>query len=420
MEQSKKSAAENPRAVGFAAVCQQVRSALEPTRTHCVSLHDAGGDVLWMSEGSMGPDEHSAVHEAAAAFRSAQSPPIRAYDLGDARTAVIIRCVGAQRATLGMVMLVIDSRGFQKNPAALSKIITPGMQRAVAEFTKLQIAASTLPAAPALPKRIEPPVNAELDRLNAALRRSPIALHVQRLVPLAKGSKLRRYEVLLRSKVDAPGQAAPQDMLKTAVQHGLGSMIDRRVLTELIGWLIRNRDVWTDQRASFSVNLTTTALHDEHFVKFVELCMTKASLPQGLVSFEVDAPTAHKMKKMMPAIAAALQKVGCPLVLDDFDLRAECFELLRVPGVSLLKLAPSVTAKLRTDKISQASITAVAQMARVLGIHTVAKRTESPAEQEWLTALGVDFVQSNAFSPPVAIERLAAQASSPKTTPVPA
>jgi EAL domain-containing protein (putative c-di-GMP-specific phosphodiesterase class I) len=36
----------------------------------------------------------------------------------------------------------------------------------------------------------------------------------------------------------------------------------------------------------------------------------------------------------------------------------------------------------------------------------VAKRTETPAEQEWLTALGVDFVQSNGAAPAVAIDTL--------------
>ncbi len=108
----------------------------------------------------------------------------------------------------------------------------------------------------------------------------------------------------------------------------------------------------------------------------------------------------------MNDVALALNRIGCPLILDDFNLRTECFELLRLPGVRLLKLSHTVTLQLRTDKIAQASITAVAQMARVLGIHTVAKRTESAAEQEWLTALGVDFVQSNAFSPPVSIDSL--------------
>jgi EAL domain-containing protein (putative c-di-GMP-specific phosphodiesterase class I) len=71
---------------------------------------------------------------------------------------------------------------------------------------------------------------------------------------------------------------------------------------------------------------------------------------------------------------------------------------------------------MRTDKVSQASITALVQMSRVLGLHTVAKRTESAAEQEWLTALGVDFIQSNALSPPVTIESLAKPPTA-RTTP---
>jgi EAL domain-containing protein (putative c-di-GMP-specific phosphodiesterase class I) len=61
---------------------------------------------------------------------------------------------------------------------------------------------------------------------------------------------------------------------------------------------------------------------------------------------------------------------------------------------------------MRTDKVSQAAISAVVQMSRVLGMHTVAKHTDTAAEQEWLTALGVDFVQSNAISPAVSIDSL--------------
>jgi len=254
-------------------------------------------------------------------------------------------------------------------------------------------------------KRPQPAVTPEIDRLNAALRRSPIALHVQRLVPLIKGSQLTRYEVLLRTDADG-AQSAPQAMLKAAVDAGLGSMIDRRVLTQLIGWLIRHPDVWKSNSVMFSVNLTTTAIHDEHFIKFVGLCLEKASLPKGMIAFEVDSPHAVKLSNKMAEVAAALNRLGCPLILDDFSLQTECFALLRLPGVRYIKLAPEVTAKMRTDKLSQAAITAVVQMARVLGMHTVAKRTESAAEQEWLTALGVDFIQSHALAPPVAIESL--------------
>jgi EAL domain-containing protein (putative c-di-GMP-specific phosphodiesterase class I) len=249
-------------------------------------------------------------------------------------------------------------------------------------------------------------VTPEIDRLHAALRRSPIALHVQRLMPLAKGSQLKRYEVLLRSKSDVAPNAAPSAMLKAAVENGLGSMIDRRVITELIGFLVHHPEVWKSTAVQFSVNLTTTALHDEHFIKFVELCLAKSHLPTGMIAFEVDTATAVKLAGKMPEVAAALDRLGCPLVLDDFALKTECFALLRLPGVRYVKLAPEITAKMRTDKLSQAAITAVVQMARVLGMHTVGKRTESVAEQEWLTALGVDFVQSNSMSPPAPIESL--------------
>ena len=173
-------------------------------------------------------------------------------------------------------------------------------------------------------------------------------------------------------------------------------------------------EVWKTHAVMFSVNLTTTALHDEHFIKFVGLCLAKSSLPKAMIAFEIDVPTAVRLGEKISEIATALHNLGCPIVLDDFRLRTECFDLLRLPAVRYIKLAPEITAKMRSDKLSQAAITALVQMARVLGMHTVAKRTETAAEQEWLTALGVDFIQSNALSPSVSIESLS---KAPKPAP---
>lgn len=284
--------------------------------------------------------------------------------------------------------------------------VAPTTFRAPRPATKQDAVAVARETLPSSPNRATPTVTPEIDRLNAAMRRSPIALHVQRLVPLAKGSQLKRYEVLLRSKSDDAPNAAPHAMLKAAVENGLGSMIDRRVVSELIGWLVHHPDVWKTHAVLFSVNLTTTALHDEHFIKFVELCLAKSSLPKSMIGFEIDVPAAIKLGNRIFELAEALHRLGCPIVLDDFGLRTECFDLLRLPAVRYIKLAPDITGNMRSDKVLQAAITAVVQMARVLGMHTVAKRTETAAEQEWLTALGVDFIQSNSYSPPVSIDSL--------------
>ncbi|HXC09606.1 MAG TPA: EAL domain-containing protein [Steroidobacteraceae bacterium] len=485
--------------VDFDAVCQKVRAAVEPARAHAVSLHDELGDVLWLSESSMGPDEHNAVREAVEAFSNPSGPPVLVHDLGDSRSALLLRAVNARRAMVGVIMMIMDARVIKPDARGALKVMTPKLQRALVDFATMRpetepssppspparVAPARTPPArtppagelslveevrtpppaaapravpPPPPRAVSPPappraamngkasaaapvaraapaavpttppaaaprapasrqqdvITPEIDRLHAALRRSPIALHVQRLMPLTKGSQLRRYEVLLRSKSDAAPNAAPQAMLKAAVENGLGSMIDRRVVTELIGFLVHHPDVWKSTAVMFSVNLTTTAVHDEHFLKFVELCLEKSGLPKGMIAFEVDTATAVKLADKMPEVGTTLHRLGCPLILDDFALKTECFALLRLPGVHYVKLAPEITAKMRTDKLSQAAITAVVQMARVLGMHTVAKRTENAAEQEWLTALGVDFIQSNSMSPPVAIESLSKMAQAPK------
>jgi EAL domain-containing protein (putative c-di-GMP-specific phosphodiesterase class I) len=506
MEHGKPFSATDGPLVDFDAVCQKVRAAVEPARAHAVSLHDEHGEVLWLSESSMGPDEHNAVREAVEAFSGAGSPPVLVYDLGDSRSAVLLRAVNARRAMVGAIMLIMDARIVRQDTSGSLKVMTPKLQRALADFASMRPDSAAPPAPPArvaaaparptaprtmaatppqptaprtmaatppqptaprtmaatppqptaprtmaatppqpAPRSVaatppqptaprtmapaspasggaatiaghRPPagVTPEIDRLHAALRRSPIALHVQRLMPLTKGSQLKRYEVLLRSKSETAPNAAPQAMLKAAVDNGLGSMIDRRVVTELIGHLVRHPEVWKSTAVLFSVNLTTTALHDEHFIKFVELCLVKSSLPKGMIAFEIDTATAVKLADKMAEVAAALHRLGCPLVLDDFAMKTECFALLRLPGVHYVKLAPEITAKMRTDKLSQAAITAVVQMARVLGMHTVAKHTETAAEQEWLTALGVDFVQSNSMSPPVSIDSLSKTAVPPR------
>ena len=406
MELGKPEQSTEPPPVDYSAACQLVRAAIEPARVHAVSLHDRNGDLLWLSESSMGPDEHDVVRQAFESYADRASSMAQAFDLGDGRSAVLFRLTNRGRVTVGAAMAIVDSRVVTSGGCGPESLMTPKLQQALSHAA--QTLGKQLVAAPAR----NAPVPANLDRLNAALRRTQLALHVQRLVPLHKGSEFKRYEVLLRLKSKSAPNRAPEVMLKAAVDNGLGSMIDRRVVSELVGWLKRSPHAWQGDGAMFSINLTTTALHDEHFLKFVELCLAKAGLPKATVAFEISVPGALHLGARMATVAAAFHRLHCPLVLDDFGLRAECLELLRLPGVRLIKFAPEITANMRADKLSQAAISGLVQMARVLGMHTVAKRTESAADKEWLTALGVDFVQSNAFSPSVPIDTIAGGSSS--------
>src|SRR5271154_922885 len=138
MEHGKPHGATHSPLVDFDAVCQKVRAAVEPARAHAVSLHDEQGDLLWLSESSMGPDEHNAVREAIEAFSSDGGPPVFVHDLGDSRSAVLLRAVNGHRAMVGAIMIVMDARVVKQDARGALKVMTPKLQRGLDDFAAMR------------------------------------------------------------------------------------------------------------------------------------------------------------------------------------------------------------------------------------------------------------------------------------------
>ena len=407
----------------------RLREALAAMRVHLCSLHDDQGDVLWLSEGFMGPDEHSAVLQAYERFAHRDAPALAIDDLGNGRSAVVLRAQTVNNTFAGAAMVVVDSRNLGGEQAT-EHFLTPEVTQILSEFAALRAPKVAPPpavpprivendtsgrvvdiSASAIGRRLAIPVAAaevspEVDRLFAALRRADISLHVQRLVPLQPIDGVRRFEVLLRSTSAAGEGQAPHKMLAQATKAGLASMIDRRVVTTLLGWLVKHRIVSEGERTIFSVNLSATALRDEHFGRFLELCIEKSGLPRGTLAFEVDEQACLKNTARFVVLATLLHGLGCPVAIDDFSGTARSVDLLRLRGVRMLKFASALTAEIRSDEINRAAIAGMVQMARVLGMHTVAKRVNDPESQKALAAMGVGFVQSFAAAAPVTLDSL--------------
>ena len=80
----------------------QVLALLPALRLHSVSLFDAKGDVQWLSEGALGPDEQSVVEESIATLSAATSRAHLEASLSDSRAALFL-AVRTPRATLAGV-----------------------------------------------------------------------------------------------------------------------------------------------------------------------------------------------------------------------------------------------------------------------------------------------------------------------------
>ncbi len=424
------------------AIAQQLLSALGNVRVASLSFHDEDADVVWLTESVLGPDEHEAVRASIEIFTGEGAPVRHEYDLGDGRVAITWRVGHAVGSVLGVIMVIVDHRAVQEPKlAAYAECMQDAVKafatwladdlsatqlrlRALPDFSSYQPpdeaeaamelvdfvppapAPQAAPAgAPAGVPGIPPPpgataIDPALDRHFSALRAQPIVLYAQQLEPVSEGSRIRRYEILLRTGSSHGRTQAPVAMLEAATKKGLGSVVDRRVITELLVWLTRNSATWRAKPVNVTVNLSATTLVDPHFLKFLELCLTKSALPRGMIGFELDAALCARQPKRTSDFAEVLAALGCKVVLDDFSLEAGQLDLLRLKGLRMLKFNPQLTTSIPHDKRAQSMVAGIAQMARVQGMHTCAKAVESIQQVPLLAALKVDFAQGFAFSMP--------------------
>lgn len=86
----------------------QLRAALPPMRLHSVSIYDSQGNVLWLSEGALGPDEHSLVLEALETLAAQGGKSCCENRLEDGRIAEFLAIRAPQGHLVGVAMILAD------------------------------------------------------------------------------------------------------------------------------------------------------------------------------------------------------------------------------------------------------------------------------------------------------------------------
>jgi len=398
-------------APGWVASLEQ---ALPHARYRAIALYDARGEVLHCTSTDFGIEFRQALNDALDAFVLGAARESRFLRGDGTRTAVMLALRDLHSALQGVCLLVVEDTPPEDNDPA-SRFLTPAVQTILADVAS-EIA-QTLHAMPRQkPPKPKAPVPLPLEAVYAQIREQEVVLRVQQLMRLRRGEGIRRFEVLLRHMVDGVEQS-PERVMQTAASHGLASMIDRRVVGELIAWLHRNPAVWKRDPPTFSVNLSDAAVIEPHFINFVESCLQKAGLPHGLIGVEFSERIClTNPNEVVPALDV-FARLGVPVAIDDFNVVGAGMPILEHPAVRLIKIDAELTTHALEHRLTQARVVGLVQTAKVMGLQTVAKRVMSGDQSSWLTALGVDFVQSFEVSPPVALDSLIVAGSSGAVSP---
>jgi EAL domain-containing protein (putative c-di-GMP-specific phosphodiesterase class I) len=232
-------------------------------------------------------------------------------------------------------------------------------------------------------------------------------LHAQQLVKLKGNGGTRRFEVLVRdAHADNEFGVAPDRVLQDVHDPSANSDLDRIVVEQLLTWMGDNRAIWENEPASFSVNVGMGTIADPKFASFVATALKNHKVPAKALGFEISEKSCVEQVRDVDQFVVACEKIGCHVVLDDFTFHHNAVRWLGSSALKFVKLDPKITAVAMKDRVPQALVVAIAQASKVLGLSCVAKRVDTPAVRDWLSAVGLDYAQGFLLDQPRSLHAL--------------
>jgi EAL domain-containing protein (putative c-di-GMP-specific phosphodiesterase class I) len=414
---------------------KELRLALPPVRLHSVSLCNTEGDVLWLSEGVLGPDEHNVVMDALQILEQGTGKPYHETGLDDGRFGMFLAIRDPRHKLLGMVMLLTELKAL---PDGISEQLSSSKIKNCIDKVALFLGGGAAASPPLAIADDNATVYANFDDIlslklledddrtrrmvapatppparNAEEMAEDLTLSVQELVKLRSSGRTRRYEVFARSRSQSNRNQVPGIFLGAASQGKQGAILDDLVVQRVLAWLNNHQHIWDGDPVSFSINLSLGTLKDFGFLDEVAAAIKTADIPAGSIGFEISEQDCVTHKPQAQRFITACEKIGCFIVLDDFTFDSAAWALLSSKAVRMVKIDPKLTAVAMKEKLPQAIVIAILQACKVLGIHCIAKKVETHATLDWLEAVGCDFAQGFALEKPLSLDSLATPPPTP-------
>jgi diguanylate cyclase (GGDEF)-like protein/PAS domain S-box-containing protein len=210
-------------------------------------------------------------------------------------------------------------------------------------------------------------------------------------------------EALIRWDHPQRGLVGPGLFIPLAEESGmigaLGEWILERACTDLARW----REDFGEPMMDFtiSVNLSVQQLHDEMIVNTVKDTLQRAGLPAERLVLEVTESTLITETDKIRATMQELRALGSRLAVDDFGTGYSSLGYIQQFEFDVLKIDKSFVDGLETGTNRQI-VTAVLDLARELGVRTIAEGIETEIQDGVLRELGCRYGQGYLYSRPVA------------------
>jgi EAL domain-containing protein (putative c-di-GMP-specific phosphodiesterase class I) len=213
-------------------------------------------------------------------------------------------------------------------------------------------------------------------------------------------------EALARWNHPVHGLLAPWKFIPLAEQTGQIAALTDQVLVQafrhLASWRKRGLNL------QMSVNVPMQCFEHLPFVEFLANSAESEEISLDSLTLEVtESQLISNLARSLEVLARLRIKRVC-LAIDDFGTGYSSMQQLQQLPVQELKLDRGFVSGATHDPRTRAILEASIQLAKRLGLRTVAEGVETEEELELVKSLGCDMAQGYYFSPPLAADALEA------------
>jgi diguanylate cyclase len=244
-------------------------------------------------------------------------------------------------------------------------------------------------------------------RIEHALNENGFVLHAQRIEPLKEGSAGLQAEVLLRMVDDNGSFILPGAFLPAAERFHLASRIDRWVLQTSLDCLKALPNPFPIRL--LSVNLSGQSIGDRAFHRYaIDLLASAGVSIRERMCLEITETAAVMNMADAAEFIQNVRALGVKVALDDFGAGASSFGYLKSLSVDYLKIDGQFIRHLLNDRLDQAAVRCFVEVARVVGLQTVAEFVDQPSILAKVRDMGIDYAQGFLVHRPVPLRELLA------------
>ena len=246
-------------------------------------------------------------------------------------------------------------------------------------------------------------------RLRKAVENRKWTLHYQPVIELSDGS-MTGVEALIRWIEPDGTMIPPGDFIPLAEELGLIEAIGDWVVDEVVYQACAWRDLGIDLEIGF--NLSPRQFWQPDLAGRILSQIREGGVDPAKIVVEVTESSAMIDPDRAQEILWELHGGGLRIAIDDFGTGYSSLSRLRDVPIDLLKIDRSFVAGVDADPQAASIVSAFIELARGLGMTTLAEGIETRGELDLVVARGCELGQGYLFSRPVPPEEIIAFALS--------